>query len=814
MSQANVGIFAEVRLKVDQLRADAKRAEQELKNALGNIKLAPLKLDVSIDDKNLQQRLNAALAKITVSPINVPVNFVPGNMPGGRGAGPGGGGGGAGAARGGGYGNYFNPFGARGVSRLIGGGVYGYAADTADRLFDENRQFQVGMAHAGSNFDAQTRLMLSTRDRMMGGPIGSPGWVFRNFLNFSDPHGYEAENIINSLDETRDANRMSDVRTQSSMATIRAQEQADIASSRGVSRQRMSADARRRSAINSSRDTSENESVTANEVYGRRRSDLERELEQNDHLLPYDTPAEARIKAAIQALDAEHARVLSGIGRRAQERNAAADKEHAALLKDIAEAEGARVRGVNSSIATSNASADAAGYAAAGNPLIARGVHNRAALAALASEYEARKAGKSPQERQDIERQKQAALAALQAQQGVGEYQQGMGQQLGRFAIGNEAAVIDARLGGSTDQAERIALQGQQTVRYNQLLQSDRGAAGRYAQAVVPRQLAELEDRQRRERERANSESEDRIRDARARADEAMMRASGDSYNADRAAFFRAQDDKVRKLKEAAAAEIDVIKRTRIEREIAANVVAGLEQKAAYLRNEQRQAAQMIRAGTASARSADLYASGQVTAAGREASASRLMEELLRASESGNPAAVREAMDNIHAFNTRNARDTQLRDRGRNIETRDAEERANGQQGVGEVLGMAAQMQDELRDVQGDAGRTRDVRRLGQARFRAYLREHRRTSRTFAVEDYHDAIQQSISDGVRNDDALRLAEAAASGQDIINPRHGVGDKSRFEQPVAAPGTDIGGAAANLNAAADKIKRARELAVIR
>ena len=74
-----VSIFALLTLQKEKALRDAAAFPAELKSAMKGM---ALEIPLAISAANLQLAYDKAVKSITVSPINVPVNFVPGGMPG------------------------------------------------------------------------------------------------------------------------------------------------------------------------------------------------------------------------------------------------------------------------------------------------------------------------------------------------------------------------------------------------------------------------------------------------------------------------------------------------------------------------------------------------------------------------------------------------------------------------------------------------------------------------------------------------------------------------------------------------------------
>lgn len=74
-----VSVFALLTLQKEKALRDAAAFPAELKSAMKGM---ALEIPLAISATNLQLAYDKAVKSITVSPINVPVNFVPGGMPG------------------------------------------------------------------------------------------------------------------------------------------------------------------------------------------------------------------------------------------------------------------------------------------------------------------------------------------------------------------------------------------------------------------------------------------------------------------------------------------------------------------------------------------------------------------------------------------------------------------------------------------------------------------------------------------------------------------------------------------------------------
>lgn len=76
-----VSIFAKFELLRGTLQKQIADELKAIQQGATGIKLPAVNLDIELS-QNTQTKLNAVIAGLKVTPINVPVNFVPGGMPG------------------------------------------------------------------------------------------------------------------------------------------------------------------------------------------------------------------------------------------------------------------------------------------------------------------------------------------------------------------------------------------------------------------------------------------------------------------------------------------------------------------------------------------------------------------------------------------------------------------------------------------------------------------------------------------------------------------------------------------------------------
>jgi len=371
-------------------------------------------------DPQLQQKLNAIIASIKVTPITIPVNFVPGNMPnmtGGMNMPGAGGGAMPGIGGGGGGGNLYNPFGPRGLSRMVGSGLAAYGFMEAMSIQRQGQQNAQSFASAGGNMDAQARAMLEGRDKLLHGSFARK--MLSSFSRLPRPQGYEQENILASLDDTKATTAAGDTRYRSGMESIGRDRAAGIASAKGIERQRRESAALLRQATEANRAVTESDSAAVSKEFGDRRAHLNRQLGQADHLLPYDTAEEKGIKAQLAALDREEAQARRGVGDRQGARTAANNEENTARDRDIAGDEAARHITSEANRFRSLSAARATDLSAGGDALGAMRVAHESDLATLNAKYEAEQKKLAGQELTDSQRNQNAAVIAMQATQGL-----------------------------------------------------------------------------------------------------------------------------------------------------------------------------------------------------------------------------------------------------------------------------------------------------------------------------------------------------------------------------------------------------------
>lgn len=195
-SMPSVGVYATIQWKRDQIQRDAKAAQDALKEAFS--KTGGIKIPITIDDKGLQAKLDAALSKITVKPIVVPVVFAPG------GGGPGGApvpgvSGTAGGVSGGAPGAPISPtsnaFLQRGFARFAS---LGFMAHAIAQIVEGEQRYGGEMAAAGAGSTRQTQddmrrqlsLMMSRRRELSHigyGVVGGIGMIASNLAHGERP---------------------------------------------------------------------------------------------------------------------------------------------------------------------------------------------------------------------------------------------------------------------------------------------------------------------------------------------------------------------------------------------------------------------------------------------------------------------------------------------------------------------------------------------------------------------------------------------------------------------------------------------------
>lgn len=862
MSQAPAAsIFAEVNLRRERAIADYKAMVAEMRAEGQKLSSAPVQVQVTFKiDPQAQAKLNAAVAKITVSPIVIPVTFAPGPMPGGVPGGVGlpfgasspnfsmmlaqqaqqivqglaptsspnwsylmGGRGGPGAAPGGaGGGNLYNPLSPRGLSRFMGSGLAAYGALSAvhlatglieaDQIASHPERVLRQWDHVGALHDVNTDPIMRGQAQTIAKVEGEKK-VLETFSSVP---------LVGVLVKFVDA----------VTGATKALEDQEHAANHLVSIHQYS------QAQNDATDETFAK-LTYDPVTVRRLQRKKDETEDKNVLnaaqRDYDSAmaAQKQRRVGSEYSDAELGDEQEVVVTRKvlEEKKAASGRnkrKNDALDAEIVREERARQASSNSSVSVSGVREQASRDEVAGNPLDAMLHRNRAEFEELDQSFQARLTKASPAERARIKAERDAAVLALNAKQGLGAARLTRDQALSGRGLTAEGQVLDAALGGDPDKAARIALATRQDRRYTELQGKDAAEAERYKSEVMPKEQKELEGRQHREREKETGDSEARIVDIEKAAGEKSLRARGQVYAATAAALKRSIDDRVGQLEREAKAETDVQRKREKLTEAAAVRRAGAQEvrdmDEAHLRqtgNDRHDA--MAELGTT-----ELEAGGQT----RDARDKRLLDRYdadrrriyeqygenppTRALEVARNNELTAARARYSGGRAMADREDFHSDRSLGIATADASAHAQGQHNVGQVLDLAAHVDDLMQDAGDDPMRQRRVQAFAKAKVAEFRRNLKpQAGKVFDLVGYHDALQSSITSGASNEEALKLLDAIGKGAGPNGRKPGQAGPGGAGAPplIDQAARDMGDASKNLNAAAQIIKNAKQIAVI-
>jgi hypothetical protein len=346
--------------------------------------------------------------------------------------------------------------------------------------------------------------------------------------------------------------------------------------------------------------------------------------------------------------------------------------------------------------------------------------------------------------------------------------------------------VSESLMSGDTRQAmmtrqqgERFAQTGQfeqrrvgKSVYERQAIDVEEGKADEALRAKQKHEQQEFD----REREADAAQTEDRITNVRSSAAEARTRAMGRHYEAEKAEFFRAQDNMVRKAQEAYDRETDIVAKGNAKRVLDATRLAATANKGSYDIGEGRARAREAGIIDDDTDVMNTRARGQNTRATRDQINQSYQRKIREAQEKGDPGLASALTAQYGAALAENDRDEARQRRRIQHGTTAANAEAAGQEGVGAALSLQDELSDLQKDAAGDPDRMQDVRRYGKARVDAMRRNigvtrGRRGSYNDFMSDVQDAVLNQAKYGQANKmlDNVNSALAYNKPLDDANP---------------------------------------------